>query len=203
MDPLDVLNKVDAFYNSAWEKLIFFAGILVAMVGIIIPILFNWLQNRTLRIHESTIKNELENDFAKKLKEVEKTLTESVETKMSEKLKGIEFNIEIKNQIAQGGIFLLQGARNFRDGIFKQAVLDYCNSGTCYLHANDLITLLRINKAIPVTIAKLSKADLASLQEEEDQPNKYIAELKEKNEKGLFSDILKEIQREVAKIQNS
>jgi hypothetical protein len=202
MDPIDVLSKVDAFYASAWDKLLVFTSILVATVGIIIPILFNWLQNRTLRIREETIKKDIENTLVNKFKELEKTFKENNETTMNEKLEAIESKLIKKSNLLQGGIFILQGGRNFTDKLYKQALLDYCTSANSYLFGDDLLTVQRINKTILNILNKISKSDLNALQEEENQPDQYIADLKGKNENGIFSDIIKELQRGIKKVQN-
>jgi len=60
-DAIDLINKVDAFYNNAWGKLILFGSISFAIVGIIVPLLIPLYQQRTLKLSEDLLKNEINN----------------------------------------------------------------------------------------------------------------------------------------------
>jgi uncharacterized membrane-anchored protein YhcB (DUF1043 family) len=43
---VDMIYKIDAFYNAAWTKLIWFVTITFTVVGIIVPIVMNYLINQ-------------------------------------------------------------------------------------------------------------------------------------------------------------
>lgn len=60
---IDLIDKVDNFYNNAWNKLILFGSILFAIVGVFIPLVIQWYQKRTLKLSEETLKNNLKKEL--------------------------------------------------------------------------------------------------------------------------------------------
>jgi LPS O-antigen subunit length determinant protein (WzzB/FepE family) len=53
---IDLINKVDSFYNSAWDKLIIVGSIAFAIIGILVPYVIQWYQKKTLKISEELLK---------------------------------------------------------------------------------------------------------------------------------------------------
>lgn len=43
-DALDILNKTNEFYNSAWDKLVLIVTIAISIVGVLVPFLIQWWQ---------------------------------------------------------------------------------------------------------------------------------------------------------------
>lgn len=190
MDPLEILKAVDDFYRSAWDKLIIYTGILVAVVGVIIPILFTWLQNRTQRIREEVIKKELENAFDAKLKEIEEKLTGSIEENMGKKSAEIEKKIENKVEMVEAYAIHIQGDNRFNQKLFKLSLKDYFIAGKIYLNGKDHLHLGRVNTGIKEAIQSITKEELEALQSESSQPSTYISLLEEKNENGILTDFI-------------
>ena len=85
-DPLDVLNKVDAFYNSAWNMLIIYTTILLALVGVILPILISWWQNRVLKFREESLKKEFLLELQNLLSEFKEEFAKKNDETISEKI---------------------------------------------------------------------------------------------------------------------
>lgn len=67
INSLDLLQKIDSFYNNAWLKLTIFVTIVIAIAGIFIPIIINffiqWYQKRFFVLEENKIKFELKNEI--------------------------------------------------------------------------------------------------------------------------------------------
>lgn len=55
MEPLEVLQKVDAFYRTSWEHLLVFGGIAAFVVGIVVPFFFLLYQRRLFKLEEATV----------------------------------------------------------------------------------------------------------------------------------------------------
>jgi len=83
---IDLIAKVDSFYNSAWNKLIIVGSVAFAIVGVIVPFVIQWYQKRTLKLSEEIMKKEF-SEHKKILKEeIYKEVAHEIENKF-EKLK--------------------------------------------------------------------------------------------------------------------
>lgn len=199
MESQEILKAVNDFYQQAWDKLLIYSGILVGVVGIIIPILFNWLQNRTISIREEAIKKGLENNFNSKVREIEEKLIVLVDEKLEKKSNEIQKTLRDHLSAVEAGVLLVQGISNVRIGNLKDALSDFCGAGKLALESNDIANLQRINNNLNMLIPTMSKEDLVSIQEEESQPTEYFSLLEKNNSKSQYSDLLMALKREVSK----
>jgi hypothetical protein len=118
-----LMNNLTSFYDSAWSKLIYTIGILGALIGILLPIIINYFQFKS-------IKNEI-------LDENKKLITETLNN-----LKD-EFNIklEVYDHKRKGGMHHLQGNKYFDNGKKKEAMINYFKATECYILGSDLVNL--------------------------------------------------------------
>lgn len=65
-DSMDVLNKVDSFYNNAWLMLLIFGGLL----SVIIPSVLTWVQNKQLKLSEEKLNEQNKKDIEAQLNPV-------------------------------------------------------------------------------------------------------------------------------------
>ena len=108
LNPIEILEKVDLFYNNAWNKLIIFTTILLTIVGVVIPIIINWWQNRNLKLREKALKEDLKDFFNDELSKLKKEMETSIKEQFKEEIgKSKENQEEIKNSL-QGTFFHLQ-----------------------------------------------------------------------------------------------
>lgn len=203
MDPIEILKSVDEFYNSAWNKLIIFTSILVAVVGVIIPILLTWWQNRTLKIREDAIQKELNSSLTITIKNIEEKLTNRINEEFDNKIEKIksEMNQEVAN--IRAGTFHLQGNNNLKEKLYKLAIIDFFTAGENYLEGKDLLNLGRINNLIKNNLGKLSKEELEELESENSEPSDYINKLEDSNENEVFTDLIRELKMSITKIKKT
>ena len=72
---IEILTAVDDFYQQAFNKLLWFIAALATVIGVIVPLVIQRLQNRSLKIQEDAIKtsvkkeliNEIGSDLKKKI----------------------------------------------------------------------------------------------------------------------------------------
>ena len=58
MNATDIFQQVCSFYDAAWNNLIVFSGISFAIIGIIIPIVISYIQNKSIAFQIIRQKNE-------------------------------------------------------------------------------------------------------------------------------------------------
>lgn len=88
MTAMDIFQQVSSFYEISWNHLIVFSGVSLAIVGIIIPVIISYIQNKTIKCTEDAIKfqiaeqnKQLENqrrEYLLKLKEQEEIFVQQI-----------------------------------------------------------------------------------------------------------------------------
>lgn len=69
---LDIVTKVDSFYNSAWTKLIWVLGAFFTVLAILGPLFLNWYQKRRAEYEQEKIEDNLKKYIDEKFKENQK-----------------------------------------------------------------------------------------------------------------------------------
>ncbi|RBQ02828.1 hypothetical protein [Pedobacter miscanthi] len=125
---LDLIGKVDTFYNNAWSKLIWFVATLVTLGVIVIPILIQWYQRRQLQLNKEELKTEIKKEF-------EETLLE-LKQKNQENLAELRTEMEIlaKGIGANATAYIAMQAKRY-----EVATNSFANAVHALLYSNDLL----------------------------------------------------------------
>ncbi len=187
-ETLQILEKINSLYTNT---MIFF-GILVAFVGVIIPIFISWYQSRQLKIEKVNLKTELFNELISDIKEY----LEKEEEKFEEKTKVIEQNFEIRANAIDGGTYHVQGNNHLEEKDFLSALESFLDAATSYIEGEDernLQTAIRIitDNCFP----EINKKDLEAKPEIKTKKEELTEKLKEINEKSRYTDTIAEINR--------
>lgn len=95
---LDIIGKVDAFYNGAWTKLLWVIGALAAIIGILLPLYFEHQRKKDFKYEIDKINR----DFADKHKHTETALKEACATAVAAKVQSsVDPLYEIVNKLLQ------------------------------------------------------------------------------------------------------
>lgn len=114
---IEILTAVDDFYQQAFNKLLWFIAALATVIGVIVPLVIQRLQNRSLKIQEDAIKtsvkkeliNEIGSDLKKKYDKEIKVL-KSQNTKDINKVEALSWFLQGKMQISQNSNDLACGS---------------------------------------------------------------------------------------------
>jgi hypothetical protein len=68
---IEYINQINEFYNSAWDKLIIGGGMLLTVIGIIIPAILQYWQLKTLKHSEKFLLDEINNKIKESKEELE------------------------------------------------------------------------------------------------------------------------------------
>ncbi len=163
---LDIVNSVNGFYSGAFDKLFQLVLALIALFGVIIPILVQIYQRRVMKVSESELKAEM----AKLLEEKKKELLVEIENKLksekeqiAESLKNNTVLIDKRLDDANGAILHVQGNMNIRANQYIDACQDFCGAGELYCQSKsgrDLGAVLESLSAL--TLPNVTKNDLES-----------------------------------------
>ena len=196
---LDVLQKVDAFYSNAFMHLLVFISILGAFIGLVVPILWYFLQKRELRLQEAQLKTHMQAFIEDAKREIIRDIDDRFgagKKEFGELEKRLQHNIDKYAGRAMGSVLHLQGNSGMQRKMYVAAVVSYLESTYHYIKAEDMSNLIRVlNTLSNDVLPKLTKEDLEKeLIEERFQP--FLRALGQLNEKGVFSDHIENLGRE-------
>lgn len=144
LNPIDYINKIDNFYNNAWTKL----AILLGLVGIVVPLILNYLQFRRIDNEKEVIK-------ANVMAELKNEIDDYLKTEIS------------RIQHASEGVsYQIQSDILYDKGKYKDAFGETVNALTCYLIGEDYNNFSSTLEDLHIRFKKISKADIAMLAEE-------------------------------------
>lgn len=99
IDISTLLNMIDTFYNNAWNKLVLFGGLIIVIVGIVLPAILQWASQRIQQGKniemENKLRKELTNSINLKGKSIEEKNKKFIDNYFYEKEKVIK-NMSIK-----------------------------------------------------------------------------------------------------------
>lgn len=197
-DTLEILSKVNEFYNSAWDKLLVFG----AIIGIIVPSVISYYQKKALTANE----NGLETKLNQKTKELFSTLEKDLNAKFEKKILDFKAEIERKvekiNENANASIFHIQANNYFEKGWHLMAVRDFLYAIESYAMIDDHTNVKATLTGISSCFDNLKKEDIKHLENiDYVEIIKILDKVDKKNIGGAFSREIKGIKSKYYKIE--
>lgn len=188
---LEIIEKVDTFYNNAWGKLVIFGAILFGIVGVFVPVFIQWYQKRTLKLSEETLKNRLKQELTDEL-----TLT------ISKKFEENEKKLKILNASANAKILFSQAKFSAEKNSYKGALGEIVTASVSSLECDDFRTLqelldFMINSCLPnlsiEEINDLKTANICDL-------HQFLEDLTKKDDRAMFQTKIGDIKVRISKL---
>lgn len=170
---LELLAKVDAMYSSAWNRLVTYTGVLVALLGVAVPLVVTWAQMKHFRVEERRIASELDAQLQEKVSALKTTLTAEANAE-AEKLRA-ELQRERERTTAalrtlrrrarnsvrktEAGIFHVQGLMAKRQNMYAVAVESLASAAGLQALVRDEGNLARALNLISGCLSKVTKED--------------------------------------------
>lgn len=200
-----IINNIDSLYSNALTQLSAYTLGVLALVGVIIPILITIIQARNLKSEKESlivhINNEIRNaqiSLSEEFDKRELALTNALNSKINSLVKEVEVALqnrvdeklvifEAKIECADASTFQIQGNDHLSKNKFVDAAEDYCNATEGYLKGKDELNGQRTLAALITVLPKINKQ-----QYEDNELAKYfeavIETLKELNQNSKYSD---------------
>ena len=198
LSPIEILNHLDSFYNNAWNKLILFTTILLAIVGIIVPLIITWFQNRNLKLKEQNLRNEIELDYKKKLQIIKQDLLKQTLKEIDEKIEKFDERQDKLRAELKGLHFHLQA--NATQDDTKGKLTDFIIASEFYIKGEDYLNLRTTVDCICDEIENSSKEELKEIKEDAADIANLIELLGEIDEKGSFTSQIRDLKKKIKKL---
>jgi hypothetical protein len=123
----DIISQVNDFYDSAWLKLI----IVISVLGIIVPIIVQYLQRKNLKDLTESIRKQMNDTFESKITEL-KNFNEREMQLITQEFKNNISSVEKQNENLltelDASTFYLQGRASINSKNFPLATLSFLKS---------------------------------------------------------------------------
>ncbi len=202
-DPIQILERVNSFYSGAFTQLVTYTVALLAFVGVLIPILIEYIHNRTFRIEYEGTRRKLAEDLESLKVQISQDIRSTLKKDLKKEFDGMveqaTSNLKAKVSNAHGGIFHLQGNSTVATGNYPSACHDFCRAGEFYLESQDQTDAQRVLTALATScLANMDKQDFDQDATLESDIKGLIASVRKHNDHGAFSDFIDKVETSLA-----
>ncbi len=197
-ESIDLIQKVDSFYNSAWNKLVLVGAVAFAVVGVVVPVIFQWYQQRTIKLSEELLKKDISEQANRIKAEIIKSVSEEINTQLGknkEELKKL-------NASANAKTFLLQGKLNLEKRYHSLALGDTVSASFNFIESEDYQNLqIALNLILNDCLPNISKEEINDLKINPTcDLDLLITELTKADDRGVFQTIIQDIRLKMTKL---
>ena len=193
---IEILDKLNSFYSTGFGNLLLYTGILFALIGVVVPLIIQYIQNRNFRHDALEAKKEAREIVESVAKNL---LPELVKSQVTEAIKKANDSIEF----AVAGVYFLQGKMQLKDGDHANACISYAWSADHGFAGNDELAPLRaINLIRDDCLPKLNKSHFQSEKEIEVSVRKLIEVMRSKNTNRRFEDTIRKMEGRLEAAKN-
>jgi hypothetical protein len=191
---IDLVDKVDSFYNNAWGKLIIVGAVAFGIIGIIVPFVIQWYQKRTLKVSEELLKKDIESKVSKMKSGILVELAPQIEQEFTK--------YEKKIKILNAKTFLIQGKLNLEKNYYHPALSNFIAASFSFIVSDDYHNLQHtLNLILKECLPYLSQEEITDLKISNDSNlDLLLKEIKESDDKGVFITIIQDIQLRITKL---
>lgn len=207
VDALDLINKVNTFYEVAWVHLMWFIGVAGAIIGVIVPIAIQAYQRRLFKIEESKIDSNIVEQLTKAkadlLTATNERLGELVKSEfalLEKKVNDMEAKLTKEVNRAKGAVYHVQGNEQKTRGVYANAIISFANAAEMQYASDDEMNLQRVLGNLEECLKKLSNGDLTKTPEIESRLSKLMDQLRAGNVNGRYTNYLDKLTRELRRL---
>lgn len=205
---LEVVKQVNDFYSAAFDRafgqIIWLLGILIGFLGIIVPLVYYFLQKRQLALKEQILTQRLQKEveqLSESLSKTSKSFFEAERISITEKFNKLEAELQIKSSEAEASVFHLQGNMESGKGHFTAALRSYCSATKHYVKSGNLKCVQQMLGALKeFVLPKLKKTDFDD-PEITSRLNKVLSEAENIQCQKLLDTRIEEVKKALAAAQ--
>ena len=206
IDPnvLLILDKVNSFYGVSWQHLLWFAGGLITVMGVLVPFLNQWYQRRSFQAEKSALSAELNTELKASSDAIEKKLTKVLQKQLSDEsekiskiLKELEQGAEKVSNRSIGATLYVQAKGNLDSQQYGVATSSFLDAALLLLKGDDEYNLQKALKQLSEEcFPKMTKQDIEAAHPYVDFSavvSGLTKDLEKHNENGRYSNQITEL----------
>lgn len=204
IDALEVLSKVDSFYNAAWDRLwdqaLWFFGVVGILFGVVVPILFGFYQRRQLRLESEKLGAKLGLEVAAKMQKQLETAVKQAKAAILHEMTG---KMETYDKImydTEGAMFHLQANVLRRDidwtiGADVLACHSFAKACVSYLKAGNEMRCQQMAEQMIVTFSRFDADQWKEIPPAHESFRAAQDHLGKHNENGRYTLLLEKLKK--------
>ena len=217
---LDLIQKVDTFYNTSWNHLLLYSGITITALGVVLPLLIQWFQTRSIRREEeasitkinslvaaarSDLASQLRADaetqkghIAEQLKQYEAMLATASKTlsdDIDKRVKETRAELETQVKATTGNIYHVQGTMMLKAENYVPAVRSYLIAANQFALGKDELNLRRAITQINKCFSEINKDDIAKSPDIGNDYEALVKLLEPLDKNGGYHDSINELSK--------
>ncbi len=196
---MEIINQVNEFYNSAWEKLIIIGTVAFGIIGVGLPLLIQWYQKKSLYLSEEKIKNH----FNSEVSALKDSIREDVKIILAEEIEKFEVKVTKMANGLDAKVFHLQAQNLLDKDEYVSSLGDFVEACAFYLNAEEF-------NNVQAVLDTIDEIHLKHVTKKEIENNKIthsmnlhelIVKIKKAETKGAFHIILQKIELKLASLE--
>ncbi len=193
-ETLEILNKVNDFYNTSWDKLIFLLAGAFTVLGVIIPLIIQHFQNKALKASEKQLEIEISKGITKAKEEIKNEMIEELNNQMKKYKEEVDLNFDS----ISGVMVHSQGVSLLEKEHFYEALNNFVIALGRYNRCNDKNNIIIILGQIEVCLENLTTDEIDKF-----KSNKFSTLMQrikvsyEKNDLTIIKEKTKELKRKL------
>jgi hypothetical protein len=196
MDPSEILKMLNEFYSNAFSQLITLAIAIFGLGGVILPLILNYSQNRSLKNERDSLLTQLKES----MRQMKVELKEEIQKKFDDEKKEIKQLTLEEVENAKGIAFFQQAKSCTESNNFVAAAMSYCWTIKALLVSKDELNVGRsIRNLTSDALPNLYKEDYEENDELSEEIDNLIIKMEEFNLNGKYSDEINDIKKLVKK----
>ncbi|MEX0335806.1 hypothetical protein [Vibrio tubiashii] len=189
---LELLEKVNSFYSTSFNQLITLTISLIAFVGVFVPLLFAYYQNRKSKLEVEALESKIE----QKLEEAKVELLDQIKEEISSGLESLSKDNEKTMFSLSSAIYHIQANSSLKSGKYKNAANSIAAAIDYAIQAGDELNLGRqlnilTNKVLP----NLNAAEEPNIEGLEATIDTIVDNLSCLNENGRYTDVVRNLRK--------
>ncbi|MDR1416342.1 MAG: hypothetical protein LBJ57_02835 [Prevotellaceae bacterium] len=169
MVEINVLEQVESFYSSAWDKLILCGLIVFVLLGVALPVAFYLFNIQLFKAKQR-----------EKFQQLKLEMLTEIRNENREELAQVKQDFYNKSKALKSMALHLEGNALVKDKKIEQASINYFEAIKGYLHGKDYVNFrMLINTVIDKCLPKLNRLQLTNIFKRMDTTEEqYFLELK-------------------------
>ena len=185
-DVLQATESLNALYSSFFNTLITVVTILIGAIGIGLPLLITWYQNRRLAFETAKIEAAVLGRLHEQISEI-----------LRKELEDVRRTVDRRFKDATGANCHFQAEKCHEERQFADALVNYSIAGFCYLESTNYLSFQRVVRDLLACAEEAFKSNLQLERHHSRDIQKFIVRIKIHNaENGnIFLDVYNEIRK--------